>query len=115
MPMNKTFIFAALVFTQMALANDCPETRMVNVSKWNWDQHDKETLISVKSRCEQLYSDASCLKVFRKFGKQDYSVICGTAGPGESDVLFPNAQKESEIRWQNKSKLKKETLRLIGC
>lgn len=55
----------------------CPATKMVNVSGDPWNDYDKSILEQAKKRCVQLYEDSPCVKLFRKYGKQDYSVICG--------------------------------------
>lgn len=61
----------------LSLALNCAAPEMVNVSKYPWNQHDLDTLEYSKRRCAQLHSDAPCVKLFRKFDYQDYSVICG--------------------------------------
>lgn len=61
----------------LTLALACPATKMLNYTKYPWNQHDKATLEVAKKRCGEIYPDAPCLKVFTKVGKQDYQVICG--------------------------------------
>jgi len=90
-----------------AHASECPETKMVNVSQWEWDLHDKEVLIGAKKRCPELSSNTECLKLLKKFGKQSYTAICGAPGLGEMDKIYPKATRESEIEWKIKSKKKK--------
>lgn len=55
----------------------CPKTNIQNVSGYSWNEYDANMLKYSEKRCSQLYSDAPCVKLFRKFGKQDYIVICG--------------------------------------
>lgn len=59
------------------VALSCPNVKMLNRTEYAWNQHDRETLAFAQKRCAQLYPEAPCLKVFRKRGKQDYSVLCG--------------------------------------
>lgn len=59
------------------LALSCPTTKITNVTKFPWNSHDQQTLTYSRNRCVQLYNDAPCVKLFRKWGKQDYSVTCG--------------------------------------
>jgi len=61
----------------LLLALSCPKTEMLNVTNYEWNKHDVETLTYSKKRCGELYKDAPCVKLFRKWGKQDYSVVCG--------------------------------------
>ncbi len=61
----------------LAAALQCPNTKFVNVSGYEWNQHDLNTYRYVQKRCVQVYPDSPCVKLFRKWGKQDYSVICG--------------------------------------
>lgn len=59
------------------MALSCPVTKMQNVTKYPWNDHDRAILAQAKKRCGELYSDSHCVKLFRKYGKQDYSVVCG--------------------------------------
>lgn len=63
-----------LLFT---LAMACPQVKYQNVTKFPWNEEDKKTLVQAQKRCGELYPDAPCVKLFRKFGERDYSVICG--------------------------------------
>jgi hypothetical protein len=63
------------LFTLMALS--CPDVKMQNVTKFEWNRYDMSILTQAKKRCGELYPDARCVKLFRKYGKQDYSVVCG--------------------------------------
>lgn len=55
----------------------CPSTKMLNTSGHPWNDYDKSILAQTKRRCGQIYPDAPCVKLFKKWGKQDYSVVCG--------------------------------------
>ena len=59
------------------MAISCPNPKMQNVTKFAWNDFDKSILEQARKRCGELYPDAPCVKLFRKYGKQDYSVICG--------------------------------------
>lgn len=61
----------------MLLSLSCHEPKMLNTSSFAWNQYDYSMLNRAKFRCEELYSDAPCVKLFKKWGKRDYSVICG--------------------------------------
>jgi hypothetical protein len=92
-------LFLMLVNSSLSDAKECPETRMVNRSEWEWDQYDKKVLDSLKGRCSKEYSDAKCLKLLNKYGMQDYAVICGSTEYGEVDKLYANAPKENQVKW----------------
>lgn len=64
-----------MIFLLAALS--CPAPVMQNVSGYPWNDYDREELRYCERRCKEIYSDAPCVKLFRKFGKKDYSVICG--------------------------------------
>ena len=55
----------------------CPKTNMVNVTKYPWNDYDQEVLGRANKRCGQIYPGSGCVKMFKKWGKKDYSVICG--------------------------------------
>lgn len=59
------------------LALSCSPVKMVNVSKEPWTQFDYQTLAKAKVRCKELYSDAPCVSLFRKFEPLMYTVMCG--------------------------------------
>lgn len=66
------------MITLLALAAlSCPETKMQNVSGFPWNEEDRKVLAQTKKRCGELYDDSPCVKLFRKWGERDYSVICG--------------------------------------
>jgi hypothetical protein len=55
----------------------CSEPKMQNVSRYPWNAFDRSTLRQAKKRCGELYPDDPCVKLFRKYEKLSYSVICG--------------------------------------
>lgn len=55
----------------------CPKTHMQNITKQPWTKYDYSMLDRATLRCGELYPDAPCVKLFRKFNFQSYSVICG--------------------------------------
>lgn len=61
----------------LLLALSCPDTKMVNATKFPWNEWDRSRLQYSKKRCGEMYPEAPCVKLFRKWGKQDYSVVCG--------------------------------------
>lgn len=61
----------------LASALSCPKTKMVNTSGYPWNDYDKSILAQTRQRCGEIYADSPCVKLFKKWGKQDYSVICG--------------------------------------
>lgn len=64
--------------TLMILLNlSCPKTIMQNATEFPWNDHDYKTLEYCKKRCVQIYEKSPCVTFFRKFGKQDYTVLCG--------------------------------------
>lgn len=63
------------LLTTVALS--CPPTKMENATTYPWNEFDMKTLKHVKTRCGQIYPNSPCVKLFRKWDKKDYSVICG--------------------------------------
>ena len=60
------------------LAVSCPAIVMQNRTKWPWNTHDRETMAYCQNHCSKEYDYANrCLKLFVKWGKQDYHCICG--------------------------------------
>lgn len=55
----------------------CPDTKMENASKEPWNAYDYSILEQTKHRCGELYPDSPCVKLFRKYNRKQYSVICG--------------------------------------
>jgi hypothetical protein len=55
----------------------CSTPVMQNVTKFPWNKYDMSILKQAKKRCGELYPSARYVRLFRKFGFQDYSVICG--------------------------------------
>ena len=58
----------------------CPQTVQVNKTSEPWNDHDAKILQTVKKRCGELYPEAPCVKLFRKFDSQSYTVLCGYEG-----------------------------------
>lgn len=67
----------SMLTPNMQLAS-CPKTTMLNTSKYPWVKYDYEILDYSKKRCAQLYQNSPCVKLFKKYNKQQYSVVCGT-------------------------------------
>lgn len=61
----------------LTLALSCPETKTQNVSGFPWNKRDQEVLVGAQKRCGELYPEAPCLKLLRKYGEHDYSAVCG--------------------------------------
>ena len=55
----------------------CAATIWINLTSFDWNDHDKKIYNKIKRRCETLYKDAPCLSRFVKSGKQMYRVYCG--------------------------------------
>ncbi len=55
----------------------CPKVYEVNKSGFPWNEHDKETKNYCQKRCTELYEDAPCLKLFKKYDKMSYTCLCG--------------------------------------
>lgn len=55
----------------------CPAVTFQNTSGLKWNDYDYSILNQAKRRCGELYPDAPCVKLFRKYNFQQYSVICG--------------------------------------
>lgn len=66
-----------LALLELTLA--CPAVRMVNKTKEPWTEHDNKTLAYVQTQCKKRYPNSPCVKMFRKFGYQSYTVLCGKA------------------------------------
>lgn len=54
----------------------CPTTTIQNTSGYPWNDYDTSILNQARKRCGEIYNDSPCIKLFKKWGKQDYSVIC---------------------------------------
>jgi hypothetical protein len=63
----------------LLLALSCPVPKMQNITKEPWTAYDRKEMKWVEKRCGELYPDARCVKLFRKFGHREYTVICGAA------------------------------------
>lgn len=61
----------------LAVSLSCPNVKIVNKSGLPWNDYDQSMLNQAKKRCGELYQDAPCVKLFKKYEKQAYSVICG--------------------------------------
>lgn len=59
------------------LVLSCPITVMQNITKYPWNDYDRSILKQTEKRCGEIYKDAPCVKLFKKWDKQDYSVVCG--------------------------------------
>lgn len=55
----------------------CAATLMINLSGFEWNDHDDKIKKVAEARCPQLYVNSPCLSKFIKTGKQDYRVLCG--------------------------------------
>lgn len=64
-----------MILTIATLA--CAAPQIVNTSGFAWNAYDDEMLAKAKVRCGELYTDARCVRWFKKWGQRDYSVICG--------------------------------------
>lgn len=54
----------------------CPDTVIINLTD-EWNEQDKKTYDGALTRCAELWSDAPCLKLFKKKEKNLYNAICG--------------------------------------
>ena len=61
------------------LSLSCPTPLMQNASRFPWNDYDRKELRYAEKRCGEIYEDAPCVKLFRKFNDQQYTVICGKA------------------------------------
>lgn len=59
------------------LALSCPNVVMLNTSKYPWNDYDHSMLTQAKLRCGQIYKGSSCVKLFKKFDVNSYSIVCG--------------------------------------
>lgn len=64
-------------FAFVIALNLCPKTKLINVTPYPWNEFDTATLRIANKRCGELYPNSRCVKMFRKWGERDYSVICG--------------------------------------
>jgi len=55
----------------------CVAPILINLSKEPWIDHDFKILKRVKTRCQNYYKDAPCVKKFIKKKPRSYNVICG--------------------------------------
>ncbi len=57
--------------------NGCPQTILINQSRFPWNSFDQQTITRAKKRCAELYKYSECLKRFYKVRELDYIAICG--------------------------------------
>ena len=62
----------------LLMALTCAEPKMQNTSQEPWNDYDKSILKQAQKRCGELYNDAQCVKLFRKYRPRQYTVICGS-------------------------------------
>lgn len=55
----------------------CPLPKLENKTNFPWNDYDRKTFKHASKRCGELYTNSPCVKLFRKWGEQDYSVLCG--------------------------------------
>jgi hypothetical protein len=55
----------------------CGPINKVNKTAEAWNDYDAKIFKQVQKRCGELYPDAPCVKLFRKFDSQSYTVLCG--------------------------------------
>lgn len=55
----------------------CSSTIMLNTSREPWEKYDYDMLDQAKENCVKHYLDAPCVKLFKKFDRKQYSVVCG--------------------------------------
>lgn len=60
-----------------AAINSCPVVKMENKTKFPWNDFDKASLRKAQDHCGTIYPSSPCVKLFRKYGERDYSVLCG--------------------------------------
>ena len=53
----------------------CPKEVFINVSKYPWNDWDRSRIIYARKVCRKD-KISPCMKWFKKWGKQDYSVLC---------------------------------------
>lgn len=61
----------------IVLALSCPATKVVNTSKFAWNDFDQSEMKYAQKRCGEIYNDAPCVKRFTKYNLNQYSVVCG--------------------------------------
>lgn len=59
------------------LSFSCPDTQIINQTKFPWNDFDQQTLNYCKKKCKIEYSDAPCLKKFYKTDELNYFALCG--------------------------------------
>jgi hypothetical protein len=61
----------------LLLALSCSPPVMQNKTKYPWNDFDRKELKYAQKRCGEIYKDSPCVKLFKKYDKNQYSVICG--------------------------------------
>jgi hypothetical protein len=61
----------------MILGHVCTAITLENVSHEPWNAYDFDRMRYAVKRCGELYEDAPCLHLWRKFDKRQYTAICG--------------------------------------
>jgi len=69
---------STLIFTSALFINShCPATVFENTSQQPWTKYDYEVFAAAQKRCGEIDENTPCLKLFRKYNVQQYTVICG--------------------------------------
>lgn len=77
-------MLATILLAVMAFS--CANTKIINETEYPWNSHDQKMLDYSKKRCSELYKNSPCVKLFKKWGKKDYSVICGREKKSENVI-----------------------------
>ena len=64
-------------FLLLAVLGTCPVVKMENTTKFPWNAFDMASLHKAQSHCGIIYPGYRCVKLFRKYTRKDYSVVCG--------------------------------------
>ena len=76
---QKTFLIGILLPLFSNAGIQCVPTDMQNTSGFEWNEFDRQTYKVAQRRCGELYKNSPCVKIFRKWGERDYSVLCRKA------------------------------------
>lgn len=55
----------------------CAATIWINLTNFDWNDHDKKIYKRARDVCYTKYKDNPCVKKFIKSGKKSYRVLCG--------------------------------------
>jgi hypothetical protein len=66
-----------LTLLAMTLGHVCMAITLENVSPEPWNAYDFDRMNYSVRRCGELYPDAPCLRLWRKYEHQQYTAICG--------------------------------------